>query len=60
MKHNTSSNSINILSIILIFLTFNFNLSAQSKVFTLDEAINMAINNNKDIKPTMLSNKKLK
>ena len=58
MKHNTSSNSINILSIILIFLTFNFNLSAQSKVFTLDEAINMAITNNKDITISVMNVKK--
>lgn len=58
MKYNTSSNSTNILYIILIILTFNFNLSAQSKVYTLDEAINTAITNNKDITISVMNVKK--
>jgi outer membrane protein TolC len=58
MKHKPSSNSLNILSIILILLTFNYNLSAQSKVYTLDEAINTAITNNKDITISVMNVKK--
>ena len=58
MKHKTSSNSLHILFIIIIILIFNFTVSAQSKIYTLDEAINIAIANNKDITISVMNVKK--
>jgi outer membrane protein TolC len=49
MKHKTYSISFNIIKSILIAFALQFSLSAQSKVYTLDEAINTALNNNRDI-----------
>jgi len=58
MKHKTSANSISILLIITLVLTFNFTSSAQSKTYTLDEAIDIAIANNKDITISVMNVKK--
>lgn len=58
MKHKTSSNSLHILFIITLIFTFNFTISAQSKIYTLDEAINIAIANNKDITISVMNVKK--
>ena len=58
MKHKTSANSISILLIITLVLTFNFTSSAQSKTYTLDDAIDIAIANNKDITISVMNVKK--
>jgi outer membrane protein len=42
----------------LLFIFFQFSLSAQSKVYTLDEAINMSLRNNKDIQISVMNVKK--
>ena len=46
-----------ILSFILLFI-FQFSLPAQSKVYTLDEAINTAVSNNRDITISVMNVKK--
>ena len=58
MKQKT--HSIYIYVVISIFLLFIFQISspAQSKVYTLDEAINTAINNNRDITISVMNVKK--
>jgi len=58
MKHKTFANSISILLIITIVLTFNFTSTAQSKTYTLDDAIDIAIANNKDITISVMNVKK--
>ena len=58
MKHKTSSISFNILKTFIILFAFHFSLSAQSKVYTLDEAINTAISNNRDITISVMNVKK--
>jgi len=58
MKHKTSANSISILLIITLVLTFNYTSTAQSKTYTLDEAIDIAIANNKDITISVMNVKK--
>ena len=58
MKHKTSSIYFNIVKTIIILFAFQFSVSAQSKVYTLDEAINTAINNNRDISISVMNVKK--
>jgi len=58
MKHKRSSISFNIVNIFIILFAFQFSLSAQSKVYTLDEAINTAISNNRDITISVMNVKK--
>ena len=58
MKHKTSSISNNIVKTIIILFAFQFSVSAQSKIYTLDEAINTAINNNRDISISVMNVKK--
>lgn len=58
MKHKTSSISNNIVKTIIILFAFQFSVPAQSKIYTLDEAINTAINNNRDISISVMNVKK--
>ena len=58
MKHKRSSISFNIVKTCIILFAFQFSLSAQSKVYTLDEAINTAISNNRDIAISVMNVKK--
>ena len=58
MKHKTSSIPFSILKTIIILFAFQFSVSAQLKVYTLDEAINTAINNNRDISISVMNVKK--
>ncbi len=58
MKHKRSSISFNIVKTFIILFALQFSLSAQSKVYTIDEAINTAINNNWDITISVMNVKK--
>ncbi|MDP2362583.1 MAG: TolC family protein, partial [Ignavibacteria bacterium] len=58
MKHKTPSISFNIVITFILLFIFQFSLSAQSKVYTLDEAINTSINNNRDISISVMNVKK--
>ena len=49
MKHKTALIQLNIFILFFLVFAFHFSTSAQSKVYTLDEAINTALNNNRDI-----------
>ena len=58
MKHKTSSISFNIIKTIILLSVLQFSALAQSKVYTIDEAINTAINNNRDITISVMNVKK--
>ncbi|HRN25560.1 MAG: TolC family protein [Ignavibacteriaceae bacterium] len=58
MKHKTPLIPLNIfISFILVF-AIQFSTSAQSKVYTLDEAINTALSNNRDVTISVMNVKK--
>jgi len=58
MKYKSFSTTFYITSFIILFLTIQFSSSAQSKIYTIDEAINTAINNNRDITISVMTVKK--
>lgn len=58
MKQKTSSISIKIIKSIFLLILFQLSTSAQSKVYTLDEAINTALKNNRDITISVMNVKK--
>ena len=58
MKQSQFIPSFNIKKLILLFFAGSILLSAQSKVYTLDEAINIALKNNKDISISVMNVKK--
>jgi outer membrane protein len=58
MKHKTALIQLNIFILFFLVFAFHFSTSAQSKVYTLDEAINTALNNNRDITISEMNVKK--
>jgi outer membrane protein len=58
MKHKTSSISFNIIKTIILLTVLQFSSFSQSKIYTIDEAINTAINNNRGITISVMNVKK--
>ncbi len=58
MKQKNASISFSTVITLILLFVFQISLSAQSKVYTLDEAINTAINNNRDITISVMNVKK--
>lgn len=58
MKHKSYSLPFYIITFIILFLAIQFSSSAQTKSYTLEEAINTALSNNKDITISVMNVKK--
>lgn len=58
MNQRTSSIPLSLIKIFILFIGLQISSSAQSKIYTIDEAINTAINNNRDITISVMTVKK--
>ncbi|HCY78054.1 MAG TPA: hypothetical protein DHV28_19275 [Ignavibacteriales bacterium] len=58
MKHKNPFYTYQIIKILFLVIFVNFLLPAQSKVYTLEEAINTSLNNNRDITISVMNLKK--